>query len=90
LNNPQEQLFIEYYGCSDIGLVRSENQDSFGKYPPDDNDLYTGKGQLFIVADGMGGHAGGRIASNTAVESILNYFSKNSSADIEKFMSRCG
>jgi protein phosphatase len=70
------KLSIEYSGSSDIGLVRSENQDSFGKYPIGVMDIYSGKGQLFIIADGMGGHAGGKIASRLAVDTISKvYFS---------------
>ncbi len=70
------KLSIEYSGRSDIGLVRSENQDSFGKYPIGVMDIYSPKGQLFIIADGMGGHAGGKIASRLAVDTVSKiYFS---------------
>ena len=46
---------------SDIGRVRRENQDSSGHFP-DRN--------LFVVADGMGGHKGGKQASEMAVATI--------------------
>ncbi|HVO74271.1 MAG TPA: Stp1/IreP family PP2C-type Ser/Thr phosphatase [Ignavibacteriaceae bacterium] len=68
------KLSIEYAGKTDIGLVRAENQDTFGKYPVGVMDLYSGKGQLFVIADGMGGHAGGKIASRLAVETIGKTF----------------
>jgi protein phosphatase len=52
-------------GHSDVGHVRKSNQDSFGMSP--DCGLY-------IVADGMGGHAGGEVASRIAVQTIQSDF----------------
>ncbi|MBS4036121.1 MAG: Stp1/IreP family PP2C-type Ser/Thr phosphatase [Ignavibacterium sp.] len=72
-----QKLYLEYSGLSDIGMVRTENQDSYGKFPEDDLNLYTEKGQLFIVADGMGGHTGGKQASNIAVETVCNSYAKS-------------
>ncbi len=48
-------------GLTDIGRVRKINQDAFSV----DNDL-----QLWVLADGMGGHAGGEVASQITVETI--------------------
>jgi protein phosphatase len=53
---------------TDIGVVRTANQDSM--FISNDPSL-----RLFIVADGMGGHKAGELASKLAVESIAGYFS---------------
>jgi protein phosphatase len=56
---------------TDKGKKRDENQDSC--YIPNNES----KINVFIVADGMGGHNAGKIASQEAVKSILEYLSKN-------------
>jgi PPM family protein phosphatase len=57
---------IESAGLSDVGRKRKSNEDSFA-IAREDN--------LFIVADGMGGHAAGEVASRLAVESIERHIS---------------
>lgn len=75
----KKQLSISYFGATDIGLVRTENQDSFGKFPEDNSNMYQPKGVLFIIADGMGGHTGGKEASQVAVDVVSReYYSFSS------------
>jgi len=65
---------IIYKSISDTGQVRKNNEDAFGEFVPDDQSLIATRGALFVVADGMGGHRGGEIASTMAVRVIGNAY----------------
>jgi PPM family protein phosphatase len=59
-----------------VGRVRTSNEDAVGFVIPSKNDPSTSRGCLLMVADGMGGHAAGEIASALAVEVVRRvYFS---------------
>ncbi|MEO6655432.1 MAG: Stp1/IreP family PP2C-type Ser/Thr phosphatase [Pyrinomonadaceae bacterium] len=63
---------------TDPGCVREANEDSGRHISPNDKEVRTGKGTLTIVADGMGGHASGEVASQMAVDIISElYYSEN-------------
>ncbi len=72
---------IESYGLSDIGLVRPNNEDVWVEMP---------EHQLFVLADGMGGHKAGEVASKEAVmsfcDSIDSFFSSHPYPSVEEGM----
>lgn len=63
---------MKYAAGTDKGLVREINEDSYNIIPGSQEAPY-----VFIVADGMGGHNCGEIASSAAVEYISGYFTQN-------------
>lgn len=60
-------------GLTDIGLQRTANQDSY---------YISESGDLFIVADGMGGHAGGQEASRLSTDAIRDYLANHRSSEL--------
>src|SRR4029453_9918528 len=62
---PLDGLRIRFAGDTNVGMKRDHNEDSF--HLPNME-------RLAIVADGMGGHASGEVASRMAVDTIVSYF----------------
>ncbi len=65
-------LHIKSFGSTDVGLLRTHNEDCF-----EVNDKY----QVYVVADGMGGHNHGEIASQIAVATIREFISESMDSD---------
>src|SRR5947209_5085737 len=56
---------IRYAAKTEVGMKRTHNEDYFSLIEDE---------QLFIVADGMGGHASGEVASKMAAETIVEFY----------------
>ena len=59
---------LEHAALSDVGLRRSNNQDSLAVMIAGGQEAWQKRGHLFMVADGMGAHAAGELASKIAVD----------------------
>jgi protein phosphatase len=65
-------LKFKVFGKTDVGIKRSKNEDSFG---------INQQMGLFVVADGMGGHAAGEIASKMAIDVMMDYIKRTANSN---------
>lgn len=73
---------MKVFGISDQGLCRRQNQDSFYYSVEPCGKLST----LFLVADGMGGHLAGEVASKYTVEHIPDYIKYSKEKDVNEIL----
>lgn len=73
-------LSIEAYALTDVGLQRDHNEDAL--------DIIADRG-FYVVADGMGGHASGQVASRIAVDSFRRYVAELASRSDHEFTFPC-
>jgi protein phosphatase len=74
VGNTGRAAAITFAHLTDAGRVRTRNEDSLGAFEPRDPALRQARGYLFVVADGMGGHARGDVASRLAVETLRDTY----------------
>src|SRR5687768_13024948 len=67
---------------TDLGRIRENNEDKFDYYEPEDPTLLATRGCLYAVADGMGGHAAGQIASEMALKTVISHYYDSPTEDI--------
>ncbi|HYL15408.1 MAG TPA: protein phosphatase 2C domain-containing protein [Terriglobales bacterium] len=67
-------LDVEFVQLSDCGRVREQNEDYVGHVAPATEAQVRSHGWLFALADGVGGHRQGEVASRVAVETVLAGF----------------
>jgi serine/threonine protein phosphatase PrpC len=79
LTNPKPG--IEAASLTDVGLQRTNNEDSYIYWEPDSDVEFRRKGRLAVVADGMGGYEGGQEASRVAVETVRHIYDNDFNGD---------
>jgi protein phosphatase len=62
---------------TDVGVRRSHNQDSYGVMLASEPEAWEERGHVVLVADGMGAHAVGELASKMAADLILHNYQKH-------------
>ena len=68
---------LEYASLTDVGMRRTSNQDNKAVLTAGDEERWRGQGHLFLVADGMGGHAVGEKASELAAGIIPHTYQQH-------------
>lgn len=76
------KLRLAAAGMTDVGRRRERNQDNTTHYVPGDERTLAEKGALFVVCDGMGGHAAGEVASEIGVNTIRDEYYADTNADV--------
>lgn len=72
---PRVHAEIEWAARTDIGRAREHNEDKYDFFLPAEAPLLALRGRLWAVADGMGGHSAGQIASEAALKTLIrSYF----------------
>lgn len=75
-SEPTSPQGLSYAVLSDVGLRRANNQDAYAIALANTPDMWHARGHLFLVADGMGAHAAGELASKLAADTIPQAYRK--------------
>jgi PPM family protein phosphatase len=71
---PAQRLRFDAAVLTDVGIVRDHNEDTVLYVAPQENGATGNRATLALVADGMGGHAAGEVASGIAADTIRRVF----------------
>ena len=83
-----QRLLLDIGSLSDVGLVREINEDALGVFDEYketldlSHDVVDRRGRLYAVADGMGGHAAGEVASHKAMGVLFKHYYEDMDIDL--------
>jgi serine/threonine protein phosphatase PrpC len=86
--SPSHMLDLVAAKLTDVGRARPHNEDYVEYFTPSDPQQLAEKGALYLVADGMGGHQAGEVASAAAVELVIANYYGDTSQDISACLAR--
>ena len=81
-------LLVRVAMKTDAGQQRQQNQDAIGHLLPTDPDVLERLGQVFVLADGVGGLSGGDLASQYAVSTIISSYYEQEDGDPPERLAR--
>lgn len=81
-SQPQILVRVTLGAKTDLGRARENNEDKFDWLEPEDDETLAARGKLYAVADGMGGHAAGQIASEVALKTLIRTFYAGRRGDV--------
>jgi serine/threonine protein phosphatase PrpC len=87
-NSSSEQGEIKAVVLSDLGNIRTNNEDMGLFFKIADKNVIRDKGYMLIVADGMGGHQAGEVASRMATDIISHEYFKQGGGGVEKNLAK--
>lgn len=80
---PVSHVEIAFAARTDIGRVRELNEDKYDFFLPEEEALLALRGRLWAIADGMGGHSAGQVASEAGLKTVIrSYFAEPMEADV--------
>jgi len=85
---PRCHAYLALGAKTDLGRVRENNEDKFDFLEPDDAAVLGTKGRVYAVADGMGGHSAGQIASELALNVFIRSYYADGNPDVPASLER--
>jgi len=71
---PMVRARTRWAARTDIGRVREHNEDKVDVFQPEEQELLARRGEVWAVADGMGGHAAGQVAAEQGLRAFLRAY----------------